>query len=80
VSWFALLVLAFVFAVEARERVDEVAVLSLVALERRRLKGLRAWKEAMELRRRSELRRDSEPGASPDSLLPDGMLAVKGGG
>lgn len=46
---------AFVLLESERVLVDETIVLSLF-VERRLLKGLRAWKEAMELKRRSELR------------------------
>lgn len=64
--------LAVVLEME-RLLVEEVAVLLFASLDRRRLNGFRAWNEAMELRRRIELRWE-EGGVSPDSLLREGML------
>lgn len=55
----------------------EEAVVLLVALfERRREKGLRVLKDAMELRRWSEVRRESDEGgaASLEPLLRDGIF------
>ncbi len=61
-------------AVLERERllVDELVVVSVVLLERRRVKGLRASKEAIELKRCNDFRLESEP-ASLDSLLRNGI-------
>jgi len=65
-------------AVLERERllVEElVVVVSVVLLERRRVKGLRAWKEAIELKRCNDFRLESEA-ASLDSLLRKGISFV----
>jgi len=63
----------------ARERVleEEAAVWSVALLERRRLNSV--WKEAIEERRRSELRRESDcVVVSLEPLLRVGMLLVLG--
>ena len=50
-------------------------VLSVVLLDRRRLKGFSWWKEAMELRRCIELRREADDGAaSLECDLCEGMM------
>jgi hypothetical protein len=67
---------AFVFGADGRElSLQREVMLSEALLERRRLKGLRCAREAMELRRLIEVRRESEDGAtSLESDLRDGML------
>jgi len=67
---------AAVVAADGRElSLQRELMLSEALLERRRLKGLRWAREAMELRRFIEVRRDSEDGAtSLERDLCDGML------
>ena len=73
-SWYGSGALAIVLLDKDKLLEDEaVAVGSVALVERRREKSV--WKEAMDDRRRSEVRREFGSGASLDPLLREGMFA-----
>ena len=68
-----------VIAVGRETSLEREVMLSDALLERRRWNGLRCAREAMELRRFMELRRDSDEGAtSLERDLRDGILVPFG--